>query len=332
MATTEGIGSRRTMRAMVQDRYGPPEVLRPAEVDVPVPADDQVLVRVVASSVNALDWHTMRGAPVLVRLTDGLRRPRARIRGVDVAGRVEAVGRDVTWAKPGDEVFGARNGAFAEYVAGGTFAPKPANLSFEEAAAIPIAGFTALQAVRDHGRVHPGHRVLVTGAGGGVGSLAVQIAKAHGAHVTAETGADRVAMVAALGADRVVDRGVEDVTQGGDRFDAIVDVAGRAALAALGRLLAKGGILVVVGAAGDGRGLGTLVRPVAAVLRSRLGSRRMVPFVARSNRDDLLALGELAAAGALRPVLDRTYPLDRVGEAIGYLETGRARGKVVVTI
>ena len=332
MATMEGIGSRRTMRAMVQDRYGPPEVLRPAEVEVPVPAADQVLVRVVASSVNALDWHTMRGKPVIVRLTDGLRRPRARIRGVDVAGRVEAVGRDVTWAKPGDEVFGARDGAFAEYVAGRIFAPKPASLSFEEAAAIPIAGFTALQAVRDHGRVQPGQRVLVTGAGGGVGSLAVQVAKAHGAHVTAETGDDRVAMVAALGADRVVDRGVEDVTRGGDRFDAILDVAGRASLPALGRLLAKDGVLVVVGASGDGRGLGTLVRPVMAVLRSRLGSRRMVPFVARSNRDDLLALGELAAAGTLRPVLDRTYPLDRVGDAIGYLETGRARGKVVVTI
>jgi len=332
MTTTEGISTRRTMRAMVQDRYGAPEVLRPAEVDVPVPADDQVLVRVVASSVNALDWHTMRGKPVLVRLAEGLRRPRTHIRGVDVAGRVEAVGRDVSWAKPGDEVFGARNGAFAEYVAGRTFAPKPANLSFEEAAAIPIAGFTALQAVRDHGRVRPGQRVLVTGAGGGVGSLAVQIAKAYGAHVTAETGDDRVAMVAALGADRVVDRGVEDVTRGGDRFDAILDVAGRASLRALGRLLAPGGVLVVVGAAGDGRGLGTLVRPVAAVIRSRLGRRRMVPFVARSNRDDLIALGDLAAAGALRPVLDRTYPLDRAGEAIGYLETGRARGKVVVTI
>lgn len=332
MATMEGIGSRRTMRAMVQDRYGPPEVLRPAQVDVPVPAADQVLVRVVASSVNALDWHAMRGKPVLARLSGGLRRPRARVRGVDVAGVVEEVGRDVTWAKPGDEVFGARDGAFAEYVAGRTFAPKPANLSFEEAAAIPIAGFTALQAVRDHGRVRTGQRVLVTGAGGGVGSLAVQIAKAHGAHVTAETGDDRVAMVAALGADRVIDRGAGDVTRSGDRFDAILDVAGRASLRALGRLLAPGGVLVVVGAAGDGRGLGTLVRPVAAVFRSRLGGRRMVPFIAKSNRDDLLTLGELAASGALRPVIDRTYPLDSVGEAIGYLETGRARGKVVVTI
>jgi NADPH:quinone reductase-like Zn-dependent oxidoreductase len=332
MATTEGIGSRRTMRAMVQDRYGPPEVLRPAEVEVPVPAADQVLVRVVASSVNALDWHAMRGQPVIVRLTDGMRRPRARIRGVDVAGRVVAVGPDVTWATPGDEVFGARDGAFAEYVAGRIFAPKPANLSFEEAAAIPIAGFTALQAVRDHGRVQPGQRVLVTGAGGGVGSLAVQVAKAHGAHVTAETGSDRVSMVAALGADRVIDRGAEDVTRGTERFDAILDVAGRASLSALGRLLAKDGVLVIVGAAGDGRGLGTLVRPVAAVVRSRLGSRRMVPFIARSNREDLLVLGELAATGALRSVVDRTYPLDRAGEAIGYLETGRARGKVVVTI
>jgi NADPH:quinone reductase-like Zn-dependent oxidoreductase len=330
--TATGAGSGRTMRAMVQDGYGPPEVLRVADVPVPVPADDAVLVRVVASSVNALDWHMLRGTPVVVRLTDGFRRPKAGIRGVDVAGVVEAVGRDVTWAKPGDEVFGARDGAFAEYVAGRIFAPKPAQVSFEEAASIPIAGFTALQAVRDHGGVRPGHRVLVTGAGGGVGSLAVQIARAHGAHVTAETGGDRVALVGTLGADRVVDRGVEDVTRAADRFDAVIDVAGRASLTALGRLLAPGGVLVVVGAAGNGRGLGTLLLPAAAVVRSRFGSRRMVPFMARSNRDDLLVLAGLAASGALRPVIDRTYPLERAGEAIGYVESGHARGKVVVTI
>lgn len=332
MTTIEGASRRRTMRAMAQDRYGPPEVLRLREVDVPVPADDQVLVRVIATSVNALDWHVMRGRPILVRLTDGLRRPKTTIRGVDVAGVVEAVGRDVTWAKSGDEVFGSRGGAFAEYVAGRTFAAKPASLSFEQAAAIPTAGFTALQAVRDHAHVQPGQRVLVTGAGGGVGTLAVQIATAHGAHVTAETGGDRVAMVAGLGADRVIDRAVEDVTRGRDRFDAIIDVAGQASLSALGRLLTKDGVLVIVGAAGDGRGLGTLVRPVAAMARSRLGGRRMAVFVAKPNREDLLALRELAERGSLAPVIDRTYPLDRAGEAIGFLETGQARGKVVVTI
>ncbi|OGO56342.1 MAG: hypothetical protein A2V85_10805 [Chloroflexi bacterium RBG_16_72_14] len=320
------------MRAMIQDRYGPPEVLRLVEAEVPVPDDEQVLVRVVASSVNALDWHLMRGVPVLVRLTDGLRRPRLAIRGVDVAGRVEAVGRNVTWARPGDEVFGARNGAFAEYVAGRTFAPRPVNLGFEQAAAIPTAGYTALQAVRDHARIQEGQRVLVTGAGGGVGSFAVQIAKAHGAHVTADTGPEHVAMVTALGADRVIDRTREDVTRGMDRFDAILDVAGRSSLSALGRLLTRDGMLVLVGAAGDGRGLGALVRPVAAVIRSRLGGRRMIPFIARPNRDDLLVLKGLAEAGTLTPVIDRTFPLDHAGEAIGYLETGAARGKVVVRI
>ena len=331
MSTIEHTADRRTMRAMIQDRYGPPGVLRLGEAEVPVPDDEQVLVRVVASSVNALDWHVMRGVPVLVRLTDGLRHP-SPVRGVDVAGVVEAVGRNVTWARPGDEVFGARNGAFAEYVAGRTFAPRPSNLSLEQAAAIPTAGFTALQAVRDHARVQGGQRVLVTGAGGGVGTFAVQVAKAHGAHVTAVTGPEHVAMVTALGADRVIDRTREDVTRGTDRFDAILDVAGRSSLSALGRLLTPDGVLVLVGAAGDGRGLGALVRPVAAVLRSRLGGRRMIPFIARPNRDDLLVLKALAEAGELTPVIDRTVPLDRAGEAIGYLETGQARGKVVVRI
>jgi NADPH:quinone reductase-like Zn-dependent oxidoreductase len=331
MATKEHTADRRTMRAMIQDRYGPPDVLQLGEAPVPVPDEDQVLVRVVASSVNALDWHMMRGSPVLVRLTDGLRRP-SPIRGVDASGIVEAVGRNVTWARPGDEVFGARNGAFAEYVAGRTFAPRPANLSLEQAAAIPTAGFTALQAVRDHAQVQGGQRVLVTGAGGGVGSFAVQVAKAHGAHVTAVTGPEHVAMVTALGADRVIDRSREDVTRGRDRFAAILDVAGRSSLSALGRLLTRDGVLVLVGAAGDGRGLGTLVRPAAAVLRSRLGGRRMIPFIARPNRDDLLVLKALAEAGQLTPVIDRTVPLDRAGEAIGYLETGQARGKVVVRV
>jgi len=331
MSSRQVAVARRTMQAMLQDRYGPPTVLRLGEADVPVPDDDQVLVRVVASSVNALDWHAMRGVPVLVRLTDGLRRP-SPIRGVDVAGVVESVGRSVAWARPGDEVFGSRGGAFAEYVAGRTFAHRPSNLTLEQAAAIPTAGFTALQAVRDHARVRAGDRVLVTGAGGGVGSFAVQVARAHGAHVTAVTGPDHVAMVAALGADRVVDRTREDVTRGADRYDAVLDVAGRSSLAALGGLLAPGGILVIVGAAGDGRGLETLVRPVAAIVRSRLRGPRMIPFIAKPNRDDLLALKELAESGRLKPTIDRTYPLERAGEAIAYLETGLARGKVVVQI
>lgn len=320
-----------TMRAIVQDRYGSADVLTMREIARPEPDPEQVLVRVRATSVNALDWHLMRGVPIVARLSDGFLRPRDPVRGVDVAGVVEAVGSNVTHLSVGDEVFGSRTGALAEYVAGRTFEPKPSNLTFEEAAALPTAGYTALQGLRDRGRLEAGMRVLVTGAGGGVGHLAVQIANALGAHVTAVTRTPNLEMVAGLGADRVVDDTIGDFTRMDDRFDVIADCSGYRSLADLTRLLAPGGRLVMIGA-GRGRGIGLFARLINGFLRSRLGKRSVVPFLASPTRSDLVALRELAEAGRLRPVIDRTYPLAEAADAIRYLETGRVRGKLVVTI
>ena len=333
VASAMAIDGGRTMKAIGQDRYGSPDVLSVRDVPVPVPGDEAVLVRVRASSVNAVDWHAMRGEPFLVRLTDGLLRPKTAVRGVDAAGIVEAVGKGVTHLRPGDEVFGMRNGAWAEYVSGRTFVRKPANLTFEQAAAVPVAAVTALQALRRKGGLAAGQRVLVTGAGGGVGTFAVQIARALGAEVNAATSPEHLELVRSLGAGRVFDYTREDFTRDGSRYDLIIDIGGGRSLGDLGRVLAPDGRLVVVGGGvGNGRWLGPVLRPAAAALRQRLRGQRMLPFLSNASIDDLAVLGDLLERGEVRPIVDRTYPLHEAAEAVRYLETGKARGKVVITV
>ena len=320
------------MKAIAYHRYGSPDVLELQEVDTPEVGDDGVLVRMRASSVNAVDWHSLRGQPLLVRMTDGIRRPKRWQLGVDVAGQVESVGPDVTQFRPGDEVFGTRSGAFAEFVRGAerNFAPKPANLSFEQAAAIPVAATTALQALRDKGELKPGQRVLVHGAGGGVGHFAVQIAKALGAEVTAVSSTSNLEMLRSIGADDVIDSTTDDFTSRRG-YDLILDIAGTRSLRACSRVLTPTGILVVVGGPG-GRWISPADRWAKAIVLSRLLRRRLLPFLATTAKDDLLVLKELAEAGKLLPVIDRTYSLSEVPDAIRHVETMRARGKVTIGI
>ncbi len=334
---TPGTGQTATtasvMKAIVQDRYGSSDVLRLRDVDIPSIGVDGVLVRVRASSVNAADWHTMRGRPYFGRAMMGIRRPTQAIAGVDVAGVVEAVGAEVTELRPGDEVFGARNGAYAELVAGRVrnFVPMPAGLSFEEAAAIPIAAITALQGLRDQGRVQAGRRVLIIGAGGGVGSFSVQLAKAFGASVTAATRTANLELVRSLGADEAVDYTVTDVTRSGRRFDLVVDVGGYRSSRDVARVLAPTGTAVLLGA-GDATTFGIISGMLVAYLRGRLLGQRMRIFLARFNRDDLLTIAGHVAEGRIRPAVDRIYPLAEAAEAIRYAETGQARGKIVITV
>jgi NADPH:quinone reductase-like Zn-dependent oxidoreductase len=321
------------MKAIVQDRYGSPDVLRLRDVGMPTIGDDGVLVRVRATSVNAADWHRMRGRPYLVRTSEGLRKPKQAIPGSDVAGIVEAVGRDVTELRPGDEVFGARSGAYAEYVAGRVrnFVPKPASLTFEEAAAIPVAAITALQALRDQGHVQPGQRVLIIGAGGGVGSFSVELAKAFGATVTAATSTTHLELVRSIGADEVVDYTLTDVTRSGQRFDVVLDVGGYRSLRDLARVIAPTGTVVPIGA-GKATTLGIVSGIVAGEVRRRLLGQRMGFFLGKIDRDDLLVLAQLATDGKITPVIDRRHPLADVASAIRYAETGQARGKVVIAV
>lgn len=320
------------MKAITQPGYGPPEILQLSEkIEIPEVGDEQVLVRVHASSVNAGDWRAVRAKPFLVRMVNGIRRPRTPLIGTDVAGRVEAVGRDVTHLKPGDDVYGMRDGAFAEYVSGKTFVPKPIGISFEQAGTVPVAGLTALQALRDHGGLQSGQRVLVNGAGGGVGTFTVQIAKALGADVTAVSKTANLELLASIGADHVVDHTREDVTRGDSRFDLIVDVGGNLRFAACRRILNPGGTIVLVGA-GLGNGLSMLAHIAAAWARSRMLKQNVVFFIAKAGKEDLLTLKEMIEAGKVTPVIDRVYPLAQTAAALRHVEEGQARGKVVITI
>ena len=320
------------MRAITQSGYGSPEILRLREdVEIPAVADDGVLVKVHAASVNAADWRAVRAKPFIIRLMNGMRRPRTPLLGTDLAGRVEAVGKYVTHLKPGDEVYGMRHGAFAEYVSGKTFVPKPNRISFEQAAAVPVAGLTAIQALRDHGGLQPGQRVLVNGAGGGVGTFVVQIAKALGAEVTAVSRTANLDLLASIGADHVVDYTLEDITRGERSFDLIVDVGGTIKFSASRRVLSPDGAFVLVGA-GLGSGASFLAHLASAWVRSHLLRQKISFFIAKPSQEDLLTLNELIEAGKVTPLIDRVYPLTETAAALRHLEEKRAQGKVVITI
>lgn len=321
------------MRAIVHDQYGPPDGLNLQEVETPAAEDDEVLVRVHSASVNPMDWHYVRGIPYVMRLQTGLRNPTTAIRGNDLAGRVEAVGPDVETLQPGDEVFGGTNGTFAEYVASreGNLAKKPATLSFEEAAAVPTAGVTALQGVHDVGELQAGQSVLINGASGGVGTFAVQLARSSGARVTGVCSSRNVELVQSLGARDVIDYTDTDFTRLAERYDLVVDLVGNRSLRELRRVLEPEGTLVLSGGAG-GVWLGPLGSTAIAVVASRFVSHEYRPFLARLNSTDLGELGALIDAGEVTPIIDRTYPLEEVPSAIEYVETGHARGKVPITI
>jgi NADPH:quinone reductase-like Zn-dependent oxidoreductase len=322
------------MQAIVQDAYGPPDVLELREIDRPVPKDNEVLVRVHAAGLDPGVWHVMTGLPYLVRLAFGPRRPKAPVRGTDVAGRVEAVGGKVTRVRPGDAVFGTCTGAFAEFACAreDRVAPKPANLSFEQAATVPVSACAALHALRDQGRVRPGQHVLVIGAAGGVGTFAVQLAKAFGAEVTGVCSTTKADLVRSLGADHVVDYTRDDLADGERRYELVLDIAGSRPLSQLRRALTPKGTLVIVGGEGGGRWFGGTDRLLRALLLSPFVGQRLRGLFSTERREDLETLRELIEAGKVTPVVDRTYPLREVPEAIRRLEHEHARGKVAVTV
>ena len=325
-----------TMQAIVQDRYGTAaeDVLRLEQIAKPAIGDEEVLVRVRAAGVDRGTWHLMAGRPYLMRLLGfGLRGPKTRVPGLDVAGTVDAVGKDVVGLEPGQEVFGTAKGSFAEYAVAraSRLAPKPANLSFQQAAAVAVSATTALQAVRK-ARVQPEERVLVIGASGGVGTFAVQLAKAFGAVVTGVSSTAKVDLVRAIGADHVIDYTGEDVADGRHRYDVVIDIGGNRRISHLRRALTPEGRLVLVGGENGGRWLGGIERNLRAQLLSPFVGQKLGAFVARQRPDDLLALRELIESGAIAPTIDRTYPLAEAAAAVRYLAEGRARGKVVITI
>jgi NADPH:quinone reductase-like Zn-dependent oxidoreductase len=323
------------MKAIVQDTYGSTDVLELRDIGKPEIADDEVLVRVRAAGVDRGVWHVMTGLPYPIRLAGyGLRAPKNPVPGMDVAGVVEAVGREVTRFRPGDEVFGIAKGSYAEYAraAEKKLAPKPASLTFEQAAVVAISGLPALQAVRDHGRVQPGHHVLVIGASGGVGTYAVQLAKAFGAEVTGVASGGKVDLVRSIGADHVIDYGRDDFAASGSRYDVILDIGGNASLSRLRRALTPRGTLVIVGGETSGRWLGGTDRQIRATLLSPFVGQKLGTFISSENYPDLLALTELIEAGKVTPVLDRTFPLSEAPKAVRYVEEGHARGKVVITV
>jgi NADPH:quinone reductase-like Zn-dependent oxidoreductase len=320
------------MKAIVYTKYGSPDVLQFKEVEKPAPTDGQILVKIYAASANPLDWHLMRASPFLARLAGGLRKPKDPRLGADFAGRVEAVGANVAQFQPGDEVFGASTGAFAEYicVAESKVALKPANLSFEQAAAVPVAATTALQGLRDTGQIHTGQRVLVNGASGGVGTFAVQIARAFGTEVTGVCSTRNLDMVRSIGADHAIDYMKEDFTRTGQHYDLIYDAVGNSSVSAYRRALNPGGTCVVAGFTSLPR---LFEHMLIGPLRSKIGDKKVgLMGTAQIKQKDLVSLRELLEAGKVTPVIDRRYSLREVPEAIRYLEAKHARGKVVITV
>jgi len=322
------------MKAIVRDKYGPPDGVELQEVEKPEVTDDGLLVRVRAASVNRVDWYDVTGTPWIARPMTGLRGPKSRFTGRDFAGTVEAVGKDVTDLRPGDEVFGGKKGggSFAEYVGvPADIARKPAGLTFEEAATVPVAALTALQGLRDHGQLQPGQKVLVNGASGGVGTFAVQIAKALGAEVTAVCSTRNVEQARSLGADHVIDYTGEDFTRTGQRYDLILDIAGSKSRSQCRRVLNPNAILVIVGAQGS-----RLMGPLGHIAKVRLGalrgSQKAVFFVANFNGPDLAVLSELLGTGKVKPVVEKRYELIEVADALRYMGEGHARGKIVIGV
>ena len=323
------------MKAIRYYAYGPPNVLATEDVPMPTLAGSHILVRVRAASVNPADFHYLRGTPYLVRAVSGLSKPKVKGLGADMAGLVEAIGKDVTRFQVGDEVFGGRSETFAEYVRlpqDGIVERKPANLTFEQAASVPLAGFTALQAVRDKARVQAQQKVLINGAGGGVGTFAVQIAKAFGAEVTGVCSTAKVDVVRSIGADHVIDYTKEDFTKTGQRYDALIDIAGSKTVSECRRILTRKGVLVAVGGPVKGQWISPLMGPVKLLALSPIVSQRLVPFLAQQRREDLAVLRQLLEDEKVVPVIDKTYTLSEVPEAIRYLEQGHATGKVVITV
>jgi len=321
------------LKAIIRTKYGSPDVLELLEIDKPDPMANQVLVRMHAAAVNPLDWHILRGEPFLVRLMGfGLLKPKHRILGADMAGRVEAVGKDVIQFKAGDEVFGSGMGGFAEYacVREDKLVLKPASMTFEQAAAVPVAGITALQALRDHGRIQAGHSVLINGASGGVGTFAVQIAKALGAHVTGVCSERNLELVRSIGADHVIDYTKEDFWLSGKRFDLIVDNAAFHSIGKPLRVLKATGIYVGVG--GSSSTASIMQSLILNPLISKIKGRKVVSFIASINQKDLNFLNELLETGKVVPVIDRKYSLSETPQAIRYIEEGHARGKVIITV
>jgi NADPH:quinone reductase-like Zn-dependent oxidoreductase len=327
-------GNIATMKAIVYRCYGSPDVLELEEIAKPTPADNEVLVRVHAASVNPYDWHDLRGSPYFIRLGSGLGKPKNPRLGVDFAGTVEAVGNNVTRFRPGDEVFGGAKGAFAEYVTVAedrALALKPSNVTFEQAASAPIAAITALQALRDRGELTAGQKVLINGASGGVGTFAVQIAKSIGAEVTGVCSTRNVDLVRSIGADHVFDYTREDYTESGNQYDLIVDMVGNHSMSANRQVMTSEGTLVIVGGL-KGNWLGPLMRPISAMLLSPFVDQNLGMFIARLDAADLAILGELMQTGKMTPVIDRRYQLSELPEAVRYSEEGHARGKIVIVV
>jgi NADPH:quinone reductase-like Zn-dependent oxidoreductase len=326
------------VKAIVRDTYGSPDILELTDIDKPEPADDEVLLRVHAASVNPADWHFLRGVPYIARMQFGLRKPKDRVLGCDVAGHIEAVGKNVTMLQSGEEVFGSPFmhglGAFAEWVciSEDLLAQKPAALSFEEVAAVPLAASTALQGLRDQGRIEPGHKVLIIGASGGVGTFAVQIAKSFDAEVSGVCSTTNVEMVRSLGAEHVIDYTVEDFIHSGQNYDLIFQLAGTLSPSECRRVLTSSGTLILSSGESEGRWIGPVDRVIKALVLSGFVSQKMASFTVNPNREDLQLLKQFIDDGTLTPVIDRTYTLAEVPEAIRYLEEGHARGKVLISV